>query len=393
MNCNNPLFSIHTAIFVTIAACFLLIFSSCNNSTAMEETVKFEEKDIEQHISPFDHPDEPGMLVRIYDHGNIVFDKAIGLADLSSKKPMDMNATFPIGSVSKEFNMVSIMKLIEDGKIHLSDTVGKYVDDLPFGSTITIEQLLDHTSGIKNYFEKEGHMPAKLDSAFTPQELVEYFKGDTLDFKPGTAYKYGNSDYVLLALIIEKLKNESYPTHLEKDFFSPLGMKDTYSSLDQDAKESQISGYNKDGTDIQPAMNIHPTQTYGVGSIISTVDDMYTWHSKLLNGKILSDSAFALAETPGKIEGGDINSEYRGFTLMTGNIGGRQFFWNAGDIAGIHTRYLYFPKEDIYITVITNVTVSDLHDHGGNVMFKIAGELFKEESVFVIGREYILSEL
>ncbi|MGB3182837.1 MAG: serine hydrolase domain-containing protein [Cyclobacteriaceae bacterium] len=359
----------------------------------MKETVNFEDKNLEQFVTPFDHSDEPGMLVRVYDHGNIVYEKAIGLADLKSKTPMALDATFPIGSVSKEFTMVSIMKLIEQGKVQLKDTVGKYIENLPFGNSITIEQLLDHTSGIKNYFEKEGHMPEKLDSTFTPHELVEYFKKDSLDFEPGTAYKYGNSDYVLLATIVEKLEEESYPHHLNHNFFSSLKMNNTYSSLTPMAKDPMVSGYDKKGSNIQPAISIHPTQTYGVGSVISTLEDMYTWHSKLYNGKILSDASFTMAETPGKIENGDINNEYRGFTLMTGNMGPHRFYWNAGDIGGIHTRYIYFAEEDIYITVITNVTIAGQHDHGGNVMFKIAGEILDEESVFVIGRDYVIDEL
>ncbi|MEN7551671.1 serine hydrolase domain-containing protein [Rapidithrix thailandica] len=359
----------------------------------MPRKIDFDKNAVNALIQPFVANREPGMLIRIYSSGQILFDKAFGLADMEENRPLTRQTAFPVGSVSKEFTMVSILQFVEQDKLHLHDTIGRFVEGLPFGSQVTIKHLLSHTSGIKNYFEKANHIPGKLDRIFSPDELIRYFKNDPLEFPPGTRYQYSNSNYALLAKVIEQFSKGSYSEHLQKTFFQPLELEHSYSLLNTAPDKNTASGYDKRKDSITPTVKIHPSQTYGSGSVVSTLEDLYTWHQALYQGKLLSPKSFTMACEVARLTDGSLSPEHRGFSLMSGQMGTHRFFWNGGDISGVHTRYLYFPEKELYIQVMANVTIEDNHDHAGNLLFKIAGELLGEDAVFVIGKEYQLEKL
>lgn len=375
----------------------LLIFqlgTGCTPTDRPMNELTLDTDQIQSILAPYDDPTEPGMLIAIYQHGKPVYKNAFGMARLGSEEPITTQHAFPIGSISKEFTMAGIMQEIDRGIISADDTIGTYVPGLRFGSEVTIKDLLSHTNGIPNFFGKPGHFQERIAQEYTLQELIDYFAQDSLQFAPGDQYEYGNSDYVLLASILTKLHNTSWPQYLQKNFFDPLEMKETYSRLGQARTLNTVLGYDKNGNVMQPALDIHPSQTFGIGSVVSTADDLYDWHMALFRErKLLSADSYEQSLSVYKLNNGEPNEEHRGYSIMSGTMGGHRFYWNCGDLSGIHTRYVYFPEEDLYICLVANMTIANDHDHAGNTMFKIAGAIFNEPDVYVIGRTYVLDEL
>jgi CubicO group peptidase (beta-lactamase class C family) len=178
--------------------------------------------------------DGPGATVLIAKKGEIVYHKAFGKANLELDVTMRTDHIFRIGSITKQFTASAILKLAEEDKLSLDDEITKFLPDYPTQEhKITVTHLLNHTSGIKSYTGLEKWTSEVHKQNFTPQEMVDFFKEEPMDFAPGEEFRYNNSAYFLLGYIIEKASGIDYGTYIENTFFEPLGMKS--SSYDRTA--------------------------------------------------------------------------------------------------------------------------------------------------------------
>lgn len=169
----------------------------------------------------------PGCVVLIAKKGDIIYKKAFGIANLELNIPMHSDMIFRIGSITKQFTAIAILQLAEQGKIFLEDSIQKFIPDFPYkGYTITIENLLTQTSGIKDYMTIANSADDRTN--YTPKQGVDYFKKESLEFKPGSQFKYSNSNYYLLGYILEVVTGESYANYLQQNIFSKAGLSHTY---------------------------------------------------------------------------------------------------------------------------------------------------------------------
>ena len=153
---------------------------------------------------------------------------------------------FRVGSVTKQFTAACILKLVEQGRMSLSDELTKFLPDYPAaGRRVTVEQLLTHTSGIRNYTEIPARYPNRLREDWTTAQLIDFFKDEPFDFAPGTRWRYDNSGYVLLGAILEKVTGRAYPEVLSDFLFTPLGMKDTRYGSEAPIIPGRVSGYQR----------------------------------------------------------------------------------------------------------------------------------------------------
>lgn len=174
-------------------------------------------------------PNGSGATVLVAQKGQIIYHKAFGMANLELDVSMKTDHVFRIGSVTKQFTAAAILQLAEQGKLSLQDELIKFVPDYPTqGKRITVEHLLNHTSGIKSYTGMAEWNAAVQRKDFTPSELVDYFKNQPMDFEPGAQWKYNNSGYILLGFIIEKVSGQPYSQYVTEHFFKPLGMHNSY---------------------------------------------------------------------------------------------------------------------------------------------------------------------
>ncbi len=201
---------------------------------------------VDAYVQPFVESNNFSGVILIAQGGKVQVRKAYGLANYELGVPNTPETKFQIASVSKPFTAIAVLLLEERGKLSAQDPVSRYVPDYPNGDKITIHHLLTHTSGIPNVnsmpeYDQRSRFPA------TPAQLVEIFKNKPADFAPGARYSYSNSNYNLLALILEKVSGQSYGEFVRASILQPLGMKDTGHPRAGELLAQRASGYQPAG--------------------------------------------------------------------------------------------------------------------------------------------------
>src|SRR5450432_2168613 len=178
-------------------------------------------KSVDSLLSAQFKPEEPGCVVLIAKKGKIIYKKAFGAADLELKVAMQPYMIFRLGSITKQYTAIAILQLVEQRKISLQDSIQKFIKDFPYkGHTITIENLLTHTSGIIDYQAldtKEANEQFFYRKDFEPKQVVDFFEKEPLDFIPGSKFAYSNSNYFLLGYIIEIISGQSYKEYMQQN--------------------------------------------------------------------------------------------------------------------------------------------------------------------------------
>ena len=295
---------------------------------------------------------ETGVTALVSRGGKIIYKKALGKANAELNVPMQTNHIFRIASLTKQFTAIAILQLMEKEKLNLHDPLTRFIPDYPMqGSIITIEHLLTHTSGIRDYTSiKDSVQRFKLD--VTPMEMIRYFQNQPMRFEPGTRYEYSNSNYFLLGYIIEKITGKTYQQYLEDNFFRPLEMAHSSYADDNKVIRNRVAGYTKTGNEIENATAISMSQPYAAGGILSTVEDLFKWQQALQLNKLVKKETLQKAFTRYKLANGK-ESNY-GYGFRFGFIQESPSIWHGGLINGFMTMAMYLPKEDVYIVVLTN---------------------------------------
>ena len=329
-------------------------------------------------------PDGPGAAVLVAQKGRIIYHKAFGMANLELGVPLRPDHVFRIGSVSKQFTAAAILQLMEQGKLSLDDDLTRFIPDYPtMGKKITVEHLLTHTSGIKSYTEMKEWTPEVHRKDFTPAALVDFFKNQPMDFEPGTQYQYNNSGYILLGYIIEKVSGESYGAYISEHIFKPLGMHNSYYGDVEPVIRYRVAGYSRSGTGgaYTNAAFLSMTQPYAAGSLMSTVEDLYTWTKALHSGKVIKPESFKKATTPYVLPNGS-NTHY-GYGLQMGNLFGSPTVEHSGGINGFLSDLVYLPKEDVCVAILTNCDCEPPRDLSAKVAALAIGKPFAPAAIQV----------
>jgi CubicO group peptidase (beta-lactamase class C family) len=239
------------------------------------------------------------------------------------------------------------MILKGQGKLSYLDSLGKYFDDLPkLMNKVTIDQLLTHTSGIPDYLD---NYPTQNDR-LTNKDVYRILKTkDYLYFQPGTEFKYCNSGYVLLALIIEKISKTSYECFVKQNILMPLKMDKTYflDSLNY-MMDNRALGHDSIGLVFDLPLFVH-----GDGGLISTTSDLYKWYSGLTNNKIISDSTFKFAINPSRLANGNLSEYGQGFEIIKTKLG-FNIAGHRGGLGGTGVFFIFQTNRKNCIIVMTN---------------------------------------
>ncbi|WP_312900143.1 serine hydrolase domain-containing protein [Chryseobacterium taichungense] len=211
----------------------------------------------------------PGGVFLISQKGKPVYKKAFGLANLELNVPLNPDNVFEIGSMTKQFTSVSILMLEQQGKLKVTDVISNYIPDYPNGSNITIHHLLTHTSGIKDFTKIKG-LSEISQKEMTPQMMVDFFKNEPVDFKPGEKFEYNNSGYIILGYIIEKVSGETYEDFVRKNIFEKIDMIHSYYASDRKVIKDRAYGYHKKSNGFVNKSVISFSVPYASGSLMST---------------------------------------------------------------------------------------------------------------------------
>lgn len=277
---------------------------------------------------------------------------AHGLANVDAWRAPTATTIYEIGSVTKQFTSSAIMKLVEQGRVKLDDDLSKYVPQFPLqGKKVSIRQLLNHTSGIHSYTSSSAWEKTWND-ALSPDAIVKFVAADTFDFAPGSAYRYNNTGYVLLGMVIEKASGQPYAKYLDTQFFKPLGLRQTSYCPSKTTDPAFALGYSRGPSATERAKFLDLSHPFSAGALCSTVGDLVRWQRLLDGGKVVSPASYALMSTADTLNSGRrINY---GFGLVPGVYNGHKTVSHTGGIPGFATAATYVPDDSLSIVVFTN---------------------------------------
>lgn len=297
--------------------------------------------------------------------GEIILYKGYGLRDKALGIYNDTATIFRIGSISKTFTAAMIMRLKESGLLSLEDKLITFLPDYPNGDKITIENLLTHSSGIFEYLKSKEYGNSDFNGVISRDVLIGFFKDHPLGFSPGTKFEYSNSNYILLAIVIEKITGKSYENNIREIIFEPLGMKNSgfdFLHLDDSNKATNYDNIFKKTPHTNPIFD--STQAPGCGAIYSTVMDLYRWDRVLYTNQIISKASLKKAYTPYKW--------VYGYGWFIDSAYGRLNVSHGGGVPGFVSKFHRFPDDDICIILLSNNAYCDLSE----MTNRIAGIIF-----------------
>ena len=277
--------------------------------------------------------------------GRILLKKGYGYKNVREKSPNDAQTIYMIASITKQFTAAVILKLVNERKMSLSDSLTSWFPNYPNGNSITIFNLLTHTAGIPDYTQDSTFM-VRHSRLKVSEALVEYNKSD---FPPGTNWKYSNQGYQLLGEIIQKVSKMSYFAAVRKYIFQPLGM--THSGFDFAGLRSmdKATGYwtYPGPGKIEEASIIDSGRSSSAGAIYSTVDDLYKWNQGLQEYKIIPKPIMDQAYTP-------YRNQY-GFGWFVDSLFGKRILSHSGDTYGFKSNMARVTEDDLCIILLNNI--------------------------------------
>jgi len=285
----------------------------------------------------------------IAKNGTVVFEKTVGFADMRTKDSLSENTPMHIASVSKTFTSMAILHLMEAGSLNLDDTLGKFFPGFPY-TDVTVKMLLSHRSGLPNYLNYLSLLK-KNDTCYSNQDVLNslFTLRPGLESRSGTRFNYSNTNYVLLAMIVEKVTGEHFPAYLKRIFFDPLKMTNTFVYANQDSLTPTPSFewtgrfWESDPFDC----------TYGDKNVYTTVYDLLKWDQALSSGQLFKKETLESAYTPLSNERRSIHNYGLGWRMMI-FPNGKKFVYHNGRWHGSNAVFVRFPDEKATMILIGN---------------------------------------
>lgn len=361
----NRVFASRLLMLAVLAA--LLPVASLSSSPARSNPSTEVGDQLDALFSRWRHPDTPGCAVGAQRRNESSVFRAYGSADLEHGVAIDDTTVFEAGSVSKQFTAASVVILIEQGKLRPDDDIRKYIPELPdYGVAITIAQLLGHTSGLRDW---EGI----VDIAGWPVTTRQYTVKDVLEiaarqkhlnYRPGTAFSYTNTGYVLLATIVERVSGEPFAEFGKERLFEPLGMHSTRWRDDFHAVvKGRAMAYDAVGDSYRQLMPFE--SVVGAGGLLTTVGDLLKWNDALDSGQLGTFVTSALQRI-GTLSNGQPTSYAGGINVD--DFHGVRRLWHSGETAGYEAYLARFPDQKVSIALLCNAgQAADVDSTGDKV--------------------------
>ncbi|HVM88572.1 MAG TPA: serine hydrolase domain-containing protein [Puia sp.] len=338
-------------------------------------------KKIDSLLSGIYKNNEPGIAVAIQQNGKIIFEKNYGLANLETQEKISQSSNFNIGSLTKQFTAFSILQLASKDQLSLHDTIIKF---FPYfnnktGSAITIQELLTHSSGIIDHYAL---VDTNMIKHATDKDVLDAVKNtDSTYFTPGSAYRYSNTAYCLLAMIIEKLSGIPYADYIKKNIFIPLKMQ--HSEVLQIGKEinHRVVGYDTCGKNFKrsDADNAIFFSTEGDGGIYTSVTDYLKWFDALQTGKLIEKEWIKKARSA-QFPVDKKNKLSYGYGWFISEQNAYKEVYHTGSNGGFRAVSFSIPAKNYIIVILSNRTGVDLEEivKEINKILRVAGKYYSK---------------
>ncbi|MBT3831828.1 MAG: beta-lactamase family protein [Gammaproteobacteria bacterium] len=326
-------------MFTLLLAPILAVLTSIADATPAGSSLI--SQTVEKHYIDLDRNDSPGCSVGWARDGRLIYRRQFGMANLEHDIAIDSNTVFRTGSTSKQFVAASVAMLSLQGELDLDADIHTILPDLPdYGTTVTIRQMINHSSGIQDYFPIVSAVYGDEDGNFYPSEkALEYiFRMKRLEFEPGSRYSYSNSAYLLLALAVEAVSGLSMREFAQQNIFGPLGMDNThFHDNHRELVKNRADGYSK----IEGHWQKHNTNfaVVGDGGVFSTIEDLVIWYNNFADNRLPGgDELLGILTTPASYT--EVPAKYRtwpieyAFGNMYLEFGGKTLFGHPGGFVG-----------------------------------------------------------
>jgi len=308
-------------------------------------------------FAPYSRAGAPGASVMVIRDGKVLYQHAYGLADVEGKAAAATSTNYRLASVTKQFTAMAIMILAERKRLAYDDPLTKFFPGYPpYGRQITIRQLLNHTSGLKAY---EDLIPPGRTAQLHDADVLELLRHESgAYFPPGSEWRYSNTGYAHLALIVEKASGMGFAAFLKKNIFDPLDMAGTVAFEDGvSAVAHRAYGYTERGGGFERTDQSLTSAVLGDGGIYSSVEDLYHWDQALYSSKLVRPDTLRQAFTPAVLTGG--RKTAYGFGWEIGEYRGLATVRHSGSTVGFRTHIARFPDRRFTVIVLINRNGAD----------------------------------
>lgn len=329
-------------------------------------------KAIDAVFRPYDKPGVPGCALGVFRNGHIAYGRGYGWADIERRVPITTATLFDIGSTSKQFAAASIALLAEEHKLSFDDEVRKYVPELPdYGAPLTIDNLMRHTSGLRDYaglLALAGHSLEEVTTDSQALDLIVHQRH--LNFPSGTRYSYSNTGYFLLSVIVKRVSGMSLADFARTHLFVPLGMSHTvYRNHFDMLIANRALGYAPAGSGKGFRISMSNWEQTGDGAVHISVDDALKWDENFYHPRVGGHTMVDELQQRGTLSNGDSISYGRG--LFIGTYRGLRRVEHGGDWIGYHAAYARFPAQHTSVIVLCNsdgISPEELDDRVADIV-------------------------
>lgn len=330
----------------------LLLSCSCFWLSSMPLMAQPTAQQLDELLRPYEEPNGPGVAVTVTQNGRFVYENSVGIANMEYDIPITDSTVFYVASVSKQFTAFSILLLAQEGKLSLDDDIRKHLPELDIKERITIRQLANHTSGLRNSSELINMKGVAFESPVTHSEMVALLlRQKEVNFTPGEHFQYCNSGFVLMAEIVERVSGQSFATFTRERIFEPLEMNDTRFVDDPTAiVKNKAYSYKRSESGYQ-SIPFHNTVVGSTG-LHTTTHDLSLWAMNFQRLMVGNEKLFETMKTKSTLNSGEqINYALGQEVKMYKGI---EVIFHGGGDAGYRAYVLRIPDQNFSVVIAGN---------------------------------------
>lgn len=323
-------------------------------------------------------PGTPGCALGVYRDGKIIYEKGYGFANLEENVPIAPSSVFDIGSTSKQFTAASILLLEKQGKLSVNDDVRKFIPELPdYGKKITILNLLNHTSGLRDYLVLLELAGYNTDSVTTDDDALALIaRQKALNFDPGSEWLYSNTGFFLLSIIVKRASGKTLRDFAAENIFTPLGMTHTqFRDKHTELVANRAMAYDPKEKSAGYTLDVSYFEQTGDGAVHTSVEDLQEWDENFYNGQIGGKSFLAELQEQGKLNNGKVLDYAKGLFLQ--DYRGLHTVRHGGAWGGYRAELLRFPDQHFSVACLCNFSNSDPESRAEKVADAYLSRLMK----------------
>lgn len=324
----------------------------CAGATSSTRTPRVDARDVDALFTAYEGPERPGASVVVIHEGRVVLSRAYGLAELEGRTPATPDTHYRLASLTKQFTAMALLRLVEEGKLRYEDRVVDVLPGFPESlREVRVRHLLQHTSGIWDY---EAFVPATQTVQVKDADVLALLhRAEGTYFPPGSAVRYSNSGYAVLALIVERVGGMPFARFLRERVFTPAGLHSTVAHEEGMSTVPQRAyGYVADAEGFRPRDQSPTSAVLGDGGVYSSILELAKWDAALDAHVLVSEATQRLAWTAPTLPDG--TSTHYGFGWFVDEDGGRVRLSHHGETSGFTNAIVKYPEQRLTVIVLTN---------------------------------------